>query len=104
MCLRLKGDCVCVCIFHQRTDFLYCTILSLYFGLIVHLGVFKAPICTFYSFSGMSPFPFSISSKYQSKSKINPFSYNHQCVDTDEKAITFSISSVLLVQRVLRQK
>lgn len=57
MCLRLNGGCACI--FHQRTDFLYCTVVRLYFGLILHLSVFKAPSCTF-SLSGMSPFPFPV--------------------------------------------
>lgn len=67
MCLRLKGDCGCVCIFHQRIDFLYCTIVCILVGSFTS-ACLKCQVALFY-FRGMSPVSFPVWSKHQSKSK-----------------------------------
>lgn len=92
-CLKLKGDCVCI--FHQRSDFLCCTIVLLYLGLHIHLlRCLKRPVAPFL-FSGMSPCSLPV---WSIQIQMNPLLVTISVV-SDEKAITFSFSSALMVQK-----
>lgn len=79
MCLRLKGDCVCV--FHQLLQFVFW----------FHLSVFKAPSCTFSLLWNVS---FSPPHSIQVSIQINIF-LTITCVDTDEKTLTFALLSLV---------
>lgn len=81
MCLRIKGGYVHV----WRNGFSMLYHVCLYLGLLVHLGMSKAPICTFSL----------VWNVFLSPSKLTPYNWGHYYSIEKQKQWTLLILSIL---------
>lgn len=86
MCLKLKGDWVHFCIFQQNRFSVLHPVIS-FFGLIVHLSVFKVPSCPI--FSGMSHFSFLHLTQVLIQVKVNLFLVSPVLILTENNQLSW---------------